>query len=382
MTAARAARRDSSLGLLLVEDNLPEAKLLVSLLGETARGRRLQADLAGSLEDARRAVSVRDYDLVVLDLGLPDANDDAVLAAVPELCAGGRALVVVTGREDDAVAAAALANGAEDYLVKGSFDPDLLGRCFLNAVERARRRERERGMLARMVRLEHLAVLGTTAGAIAHEVNNPLSYALLALEQAALLSPLADRRGNAPVADALDKVRTAIDGVDRAATTVRELSSHARPEARVARTTVRDEARWALDLARKKLDPAIAVRVEIRSTAPVEFRTGGLARVVLNLLLNARHAFRSPVPADARVEVAAHDGPGEVRLVISDNGRGMEPGQLRRAFEPFHTAVPDEGTGLGLFVVRTLVEEACGEVGIESAPGRGTRVTVRLPVAP
>jgi signal transduction histidine kinase len=382
LTRPQAAAGES-LRVLLVEDNVSEAKLLVSLLSETARGRSLAVDTVHTLGDARRAAATGSYDLVVLDLGLPDADADAVVDTVPEL-AFGRALVVLTGREDDAAAAAALASGAEDYLVKGSFEPDMLGRCFVYAVERARRRERDRELLARMAQLEHMATLGTTAGAIAHEVNNPLAYALLALEHATgIVRPLSERRENEPLVEALEQLEVATEGIERVAGIVRDMLTYVRPhDAPLARTTIQDDVRWALDVARKKLDPAIAVRIELRSTQAVEIRRGVLGRVVLNLLLNTRHAFPPPIAHEARVQISSRDEAGEIVLAVVDNGRGMEPAHQRRAFEPFFTLAAERGsTGLGLFVVRNLVEDFGGTVTLEGVPGEGTRVTVRLPAA-
>lgn len=373
-----------SLRVLLVEDNVAEAALLVSLLRETARGRCFAVDVVHTLGDARQAVREASYDLVVLDLGLPDAREIEVVGAVPEL-ALGRALVVLTGREDDAAAAAALSNGAEDYLVKGSFEPDMLGRCLVYAVERARRRERDRELLARMAQLEHMATLGTTAGAIAHEVNNPLAYALLALENAAdLVAPLADRAGNEPLVEALERIRIATDGVERVAGIVRDMLTYVRPQdAPISRTTIQDDVRWALDVARKKLDPAVNVRIDLQSSREVEIRRGVLGRVVLNLLLNTRHAFPPPPREDARVDVTSRDEADAIVLCVEDNGRGIDPALRRRAFEPFFTLASARGsTGLGLFVVRNLVEESGGTVSLDGAPGEGTRIRVRLPAAP
>jgi signal transduction histidine kinase len=369
-----------SLRVLLVEDNVVDAKLLVALLQETARGRTLAVDLAHDLGQARRAVADQPYEL---DLGLPDADADEVVATVPEL-AMGRALVVLTGREDDKAATAALANGAEDYLVKGSFEPDMLGRCLVYAVERARRRERDREIVARMAQLEHMAMLGTTAGAIAHEVNNPLAYAMLALEQATeLIGPLAERRGNEVLRDASERLAVATEGIERVAGIVRDMLTYVRPQdAPLARTTIQDDVRWALGVARKKIDPAIEVRIELQSTREVEIRRGVLGRVVLNLLLNTKHAFVPPVQEGALVELTSRDEDDGIVLRVSDNGRGMDSTHQLRAFEPFFTLAAERGsTGLGLFVVRNLVEESGGTVTLEAAPHDGTRVTVRLPAA-
>ncbi|HHQ42483.1 MAG TPA: HAMP domain-containing histidine kinase, partial [Chromatiales bacterium] len=73
---------------------------------------------------------------------------------------------------------------------------------------------------------------------------------------------------------------------------------------------------------------------------------------------------------------------GQVRLRVRDHGTGMDEEVRRRAFEPFFTTKPPgEGTGLGLALVYSTVRELGGEVRLDSAPGRGTTVTVTLPEA-
>jgi len=83
--------------------------------------------------------------------------------------------------------------------------------------------------------------------------------------------------------------------------------------------------------------------------------------------------------ADGRVAISGEAGAGRVRLVVEDDGVGMEPTVLRRAFEPFFTTrAAGAGMGLGLAAARGLVLGMGGELTLESAPGRGTRATVEL----
>jgi len=112
-----------------------------------------------------------------------------------------------------------------------------------------------------------------------------------------------------------------------------------------------------------------------------------LTQVVFNLVGNAVHAITDAPPQAGRgvVRVSAGPRPGEngVRLQVADNGGGMPPEVLSRAFEPlFTTRAGRGGTGLGLALVKRLVTEAGGEVSIESKPGTGTTVTVDLRAAP
>jgi signal transduction histidine kinase len=128
------------------------------------------------------------------------------------------------------------------------------------------------------------------------------------------------------------------------------------------------------------------VQVE-REFAPVPKVPGNpsqLQQVLINLLVNARQAM----PGGGRLilRLSADDPSGLVDLMVRDTGCGMPPEVLRRIFEPHFSTKsgPDEtgkgGTGLGLTSCREIVEAHRGRIRVESAPGRGTAITVRLPM--
>jgi signal transduction histidine kinase len=101
-----------------------------------------------------------------------------------------------------------------------------------------------------------------------------------------------------------------------------------------------------------------------------------LEQVVLNLVQNAAQADAKVVT----VQTAVVDG--HVRIVVRDDGRGIESDGLERIFDPFFTSHPhDGGTGLGLSVVHGIVTRCGGRIEVRSRPGRGTTFTVKLPSA-
>ncbi|MCS6902434.1 MAG: HAMP domain-containing histidine kinase [Polyangiaceae bacterium] len=105
-----------------------------------------------------------------------------------------------------------------------------------------------------------------------------------------------------------------------------------------------------------------------------------LERVFANLLLNA---FKFS-PAGGRVTVDSQAYENEVRVTVADNGPGIAPDELPLLFEKYrraHHARLQAGTGLGLFIVKTLVEAQGGRIEVESVPGEGTRFSVSLPAA-
>src|SRR5436305_294520 len=100
-----------------------------------------------------------------------------------------------------------------------------------------------------------------------------------------------------------------------------------------------------------------------------------IRQVLLNLLANAlRH---TPEEADISIEVEAR--PQRILICVRDNGSGIAPEDLPHIFERFQKGAGSRGSGLGLAIARKLVLAHDGEIGIESAPGQGTVVTVSLP---
>jgi len=127
----------------------------------------------------------------------------------------------------------------------------------------------------------------------------------------------------------------------------------------------------------------VQVEREFAPVPRVSANPGQLHQVLLNLLVNARQAM----PTGGRLIMRlTHDAPaGLVDLMVRDTGCGMTPDVLRRIFEPHFSTKsgPDEtgkgGSGLGLTACREIIEIHRGRIRVESAAGKGTAITVRLP---
>jgi PAS domain S-box-containing protein len=119
---------------LLIEDNPGDARLIQELLSE-ANMESFQVEVAKRLSDGLDALSARRFDVVLLDLSLPDSSGLETLVKV-HTKAQKVAIIVLTGLSDKALAAEAVRKGAQDYLVKGQIDENLLYRAILYAIER------------------------------------------------------------------------------------------------------------------------------------------------------------------------------------------------------------------------------------------------------
>ena len=110
---------------------------------------------------------------------------------------------------------------------------------------------------------------------------------------------------------------------------------------------------------------------------PIAFR-----RILENLVANAVDSLESK-PGRITISTASiqRDGEPAVRMTVADTGRGMTAEEAGKIFNDFYTT-KEGGTGLGLSIVRRLVMDVQGTIGVESAPGQGTRVIIEIPPAP
>jgi CheY-like chemotaxis protein len=130
----------------------------------------------------------------------------------------------------------------------------------------------------------------------------------------------------------------------------------------------------------KMIGEAIRIRLEPAPRLPqVEVDPSGLQQALFNLIINARDA--QPDGGLIILRTGRH-GDGEVALEVIDAGCGMAADLIDRVWEPFFTTKdPGEGTGLGLAMVRSFIEQSGGRVGLTSTPGGGTTARIYLPVA-
>ena len=147
--------RPGSLSVLVVEDNAVDAELVRALLQHQAIRRRFSVEIVARLDAALERLLTVPPQVVLLDLTLPDARGlqglREILAARPDL-----PVVILSGTSDEDTAVQAVSEGAQDYLVKGRIDPDLLARALRYAVERQRLLVELRDALARVKTLTGL----------------------------------------------------------------------------------------------------------------------------------------------------------------------------------------------------------------------------------
>ncbi len=243
---------------------------------------------------------------------------------------------------------------------------ELVRRLDAEIIERDRVREQ-------LVQASRSLAVGELASAVAHEVNNPLTGVL---GYAELL--LADLPANDPHREDLGTIRA--EAV-RARAIVRALvdlgTSRSTDRAPAALDRV---ARAAMAVARPGyVERGVALVDELTPMPAIAMDERAIERAVGHLLDNALAACRpgGTVRVSSRLE-----GDDRALLLIADDGTGMDPVVIRRAFEPFFTTRGERsGRGMGLPTSLGIVRDHGGTIWIESAPGEGTTVEMRLPIA-
>jgi signal transduction histidine kinase len=225
----------------------------------------------------------------------------------------------------------------------------------------------------RIAWLQRLSTIGQMMSGVVHEVRTPLNTVILNVE---LAQRLLDRGENPR-----DRLVTAVTEADRAVDILSDILDFAKPS--------------PLDLQPLELKPLLEGAlgpllsrfdergVKTSLSAPAGLRALASERhfqqVLTILLLNSLDAL----PFGGSVRIDAQREGGLIKVVVRDNGLGIEPEILARLFQPFATGHPESGgTGLGLNVARWLMAKHGGEVAIASEGlGRGTTVTLTLQVA-
>jgi PAS domain S-box-containing protein len=264
----------------------------------------------------------------------------------------------------------------------------------LGALRAHRERERMHGQL---MLADRMSSMGMLAAGVAHEINNPLAYAMANLELLARDLPLVlatevartaggpDPGGNVPTLEELsDRVQQAREGTTRVRDIVRDLRLFSRVD---EHTVGLVDVRHVLDAAVRMVWNEIKHRGRlIRDYGEIPLVMANEARlgqVVLNLLTNAVQAL--PERWDDRSEirvVGKTDDSGRALIEIHDTGAGIAAEHLPRIFDPFFTTKPiGIGTGLGLPICQTIVTALGGEILVESQVGSGTTFSVVLPAA-
>jgi PAS domain S-box-containing protein len=217
---------------------------------------------------------------------------------------------------------------------------------------------------------ERIAELGTLASGMAHEIGTPMNVILGRAEY------LMDRVNEEPVKKGL---KTIVEQVERITKVMNQLLAFARrkPPER-GPLDLKAIVENSVEMFEERLAKS-RVRVEtlIDEHCPkVLADNDQMNQVLINLIMNAIHAM----PEGGTLRIRLAQAQDMVRLTVTDTGQGIPQEALKKIFEPFFTTKEfGKGTGLGLTVVKGIVEEHQGVITVESEAGKGTTFTILLP---
>jgi signal transduction histidine kinase len=351
--------------LLIVEDNRGDARLIREMLDED--GTTVSSLIyAASLGEAEEYLAKNAIDFILLDLGLPDARGVQAITRVRAI-APDIPLVVLTGIDDDEVAAQSLQQGAQDYLIKGQIESRGLLRSLRYAGERKRLERLKDGFVS----------------TISHELRTPLTSISGSLE--ILVS---GTQGAVPV-ELARLLQIAQKNCSRLVRLVNDILDIEKLESgrltfqlsRIDAKSLVEDAVEANQAFADGLDVQINITGVTGGVAYVCADADRLTQAVTNLLSNAVKFSKQGGEVAVTVEKAAD----LVRIAVRDHGPGIAAEFRSRIFQRFSQADATNtrrpgGAGLGLYIVRQLVHRLGGEVSFADAPDGGTVFRIDLPI--
>ncbi|MBX9693644.1 MAG: hybrid sensor histidine kinase/response regulator [Cyanobacteria bacterium] len=361
---------DNSTNVLLVEDNLPDARFVQEMLSTPA----FKVIHSNLLSDARDKIVATNFDVVLLDLSLPDSEHldtfQSMLEWIPNV-----PIIILTGLDDEEMAIRAVQLGAQDYIIKREISEYSLSRAIRYAIERKHTEENSKRLMILEQREEFMATL-------THDLKNPLIGANRILEMMAQkdLGELSERQSNlllhlrdnnklllSMIQNLIEvyKFEKNIDAVCLENTNLQKIMSSCLED--IVPIAQNRDINLKIDLP-EQLREVLADATAIR-------------RVLQNLLDNALKF----TPSGGEISIIVHHTNGSVAIRIEDTGPGISEAEQKRLFQQFSQGEIGKkytpGTGLGLYLCKQIVDAHHGQISCSSTEGAGTVFSVILPAA-
>lgn len=363
-------------------------------------------------EDFVQALEHSPPDLILCDYNLP-GFDGLEALRIAQNSLQSAPFIFLSGGIGEHLAVECLHRGATDYVLKGN--PARLIPAVKRALEEARVRRAKEQAERELAHSEKMVLLGQLSAGIAHEINNPITYINLNMET---LKDYADkirgmfRAGTAAilgedpadetemrtrweeartwlrqnerrvmlVVDDLGRLaQETLDGGHRVADITQRLRRFSRQERQEPVEMDLEEClETALKIGWNEIKSKASVQKQIAHPLPcVKGHPNQITQVLINLVVNAAQA----IPGRGVIRLGISSTDRYAIITVQDSGHGISPDDLAKIFTPFFTTkASGEGTGLGLYVSRGIIEAHGGTIRAENAPDGGAIFTIELPL--
>jgi signal transduction histidine kinase len=374
-----------NLNILLIEDNFRDARLLSEILTEAsyqeAPGTTFKIDHAEQLKQGIDYLKNGEYDIVLLDLTLPDSQGLSTFEAIQEN-ADTQPIIVLSGLNDSGVAVDAVRKGAQDYLVKGEVSGHLLWRAMSYALERKQIEEKLKEVNKNLKQLDKLK--NDFLSTVSHELRTPIAIMRegVSLCLDGIAGEITDTQR--------DLLSDTMDNMDRLTRLVTDLLDISKIEA--GKLKLRRSSVDLYDILKKVQqnyesqadEKGIRFNVECpHKSIKLFVDKDKVIQIFTNLISNALRFTSS----NGEIKIEVKDNRDYVECCVSDTGIGIAKDNLNKMFSKFEQfgrvdGPGYKGTGLGLAICKGLVEKHGGKIWVESELGKGTKFWFTLRKVP
>ncbi len=385
-----AVRGDGEL-VLVIDDNPVNREVIRTRLGMHNYEVTEAVDGVQGLEK----VQAKKPALVILDLMMPRMSGYEFCKRVrAQYSSDDLPIIMLTAKTDMGDKVYGLQIGANDYISKPFQQEELLARVSVllkirrlheelrhwNAEleNRVSLRTRElEDTQKQLIQAEKMATIGTFAGGIAHEINNPLT---------AVLTNAQILKMGSPNPDDIELIDLIEEGARRCQVIIKKLMKYARKEVETAQ--IREVSlkkvveNVAAMLGYQLKNDNVELEIDANEIGLVWGNEGELEQVFTNLILNARDAIHAAKRAQGFIRIQGSLKENSICVEVIDNGCGIKTAHLSKIFDPFFTTKDvGSGTGLGLAVVHSILEKHGCRVRVESEEGIGTTFLIYFPLS-
>ncbi|HEY3662656.1 MAG TPA: hybrid sensor histidine kinase/response regulator [Chthoniobacterales bacterium] len=383
------------MGPMIANAELPQVLVIDDEMGPRESLRMLlkpsyQVHTAESVEKGLQLLTEKKPDAIVMDIRMPGMTGIEGLRLIRQIDPH-LSVIMLTGFGALETAKEALRLGANDYISK-PFDAREMREVISRNVERTRLhrtsenaageiKELNNRLLQELAQKERLASLGQASAEFVHDIGNPLTIVWGYVQLLAKKLEDSDRTDDPSATSSNKELEIIEQNVRLCRDLLTMWQSYGSVEAAPHKTISIAEIVREVVASVGAMAKETPVELKVDVTDDPCSLTGDavqITRAIQNVIINAIQASGE---SNGTVEVSCIRKDFYVDVRVADTGHGISPEQIAKIFDPYFTTKQGKsGTGLGLYITKKVVEDHSGSIKVDSAPGVGTTITIRLPL--